>query len=283
MKDALPHMRQWTVEVGGQRAELWLRVPPAGHELPCLDRPNEDRQLQRHTLIVRSMVESFDGAPLSKERARGFVESPTSLAAFWKMRTELYEGERAHGRVHLTCPRCAREGEVDLAVLALALGPGPWPVAQPGGEPAHPSLSELRPPASRPAGASRAARARLELPSARRGLPRPFSEAVLGPPVTRELDHAAWLRWVQGRPFDPERTHWSIFEPGFRAVLRMTLALDALDGERDLSPDIIERLPMTDFLFIDAAYHYLHHLDVTDGESASVVCPGCQERFLLVL
>jgi hypothetical protein len=284
MNDALAHLRRVMVEVAGHDAELWLRVPTAGFELPLLATllapRSEAVRIDCLSLVLRGFVESLDGAPVTKPRALERAADAATAKALLRVRAELYDGERLEGRVHLACPRCARESVVGLAALETS----PWPVVGGDLQPSTPSLSRLFGPGRRPAGVAVAAGARLELPSACRELTRPFSAAVVGAPVTAERDAAAWQRWVpHDAPFETEHAHWSVSNDGFRAVLRMTLALDSLDGARDVSPDTIEAMPMTDFLFADAAYHLLRHVDVRDPERATITCAGCAQPFLSVL
>ena len=292
MEDALTHLRKIVVEIGGKRGELVLRVPPTGAELLLLPGPSAPEtgaaRLDCLSLIIDGFIESLDGEPLSTERAVAFAANPTSAAALLRLRAELYDDERYGGLIHLTCPQCGHDtGGIELFPVLLALHAKPWPIARPDGQPAEPSLASTFAPAlgRRPPGIPVAAGARLELPSARHGhVPRPFSEAVLGPPLTVERDGQVWQRYLlTDRPFDPARAHWSFGNAGFRAIARMTVVLESLDGMHDLTPETIERLPMTDFSFIDLAHNLLHQADVVNAESATITCTACGQRFLMVL
>ena len=107
---------------------------------------------------------------------------------------------------------------------------------------------------------------------------------MFGPPLTVERDGQVWQRYLlSGTPFDPTRAHWSLANAGFRAIARMTFVLESLDGARDLTPKTIERLPVTDFSFIDSAHYLLRQADVVDAESATLPCPACGQRFLRIL
>ncbi len=283
--DALEDLSRVAVEIDGRRAELVLRAPTVGFELPLLPSASapetEARRRDKVGLVLAGLIQSVDGAPLSRELRRSLAMRP---AALLRLRAELFDDARHVGRVLLGCPRCAQESGVSLAVLAIALGADVWPIADADGFPSEPSLSTLRPLGARPAGVALAAGARLLMPSARLSSRRPFTEAVLGDPVTAARDADAWSRWVLAdQPFDPARAHWTWGNPGFRAILRMALALERLDDTRALTPDVIERLPMPDFLFADAAYHLLRVVDLTDPARAMIHCPACTEAFLLVV
>ncbi|MBX5480486.1 MAG: hypothetical protein IRZ16_01365 [Myxococcaceae bacterium] len=59
--------------------------------------------------------------------------------------------------------------------------------------------------------------------------------------------------------------------------------LESVDGERPSGPESIEPLPVTGFRFIDAVYHFVYTLDMINPEAATVPCPSCAGRFLIVL
>jgi hypothetical protein len=285
--EALEDLERVTAELDGRRVELVLRAPTAGYELPILPTANApitgEVRRDRTGLVVAGMIQSLDGAPLARDLRRALVASPTSVASLLRLRASFYDDVRQAGRVSLRCPSCGTEEELALAVIALALGASPWPVADGDGVPIAPSLSQLRALGARPPSPPPAAGARLSLPSARLGRTSTFVEAELGAPITAERDAGAWRSLAAAdAPFDPRRAHWTWSNEGFRAILRCTLALSRLDEARDLTPDSIERLSMPDFLFIDAAHHLLRLTDVHRAD-ASIACSRCATRFLVVL
>lgn len=268
--------------------EIRLRMPPTGWDLPLLlpDQAEEDdagRQ-NRLGLVIDAYVESVDGEPLDRSLRTALAANGASRAGLLGLRENLLESLRHHGRIFLRCPHCEMaEAELDLAALSIAVGPDPWPVAGHAGEPVAPSLATRRAPGKRPVGISPAARARIVLPARRAGLPTPYAEGEFGGTIEAGREEDAWIRWGRdGLPLAGGPAHWRRTHPGFRAILRMALALARLDGDAQLGPDVVETLPMADFVFADAVFHLLHHVDVSDTVRARLTCPSCREQFLAV-
>jgi hypothetical protein len=277
-----------SVEIDGAPCELLLRVPSARFELPLLPRDgaalDTNRRRERAGFLIGGMIQALDGAPLSEARRQALAAHPASIAALLELRRELHERLVHEGRALLACPTCAQSAELPLTSFMIALDAQPWPLVDAAGEPSVPSLSTLRPPAWRPPEAKRAAAVSVRFPSARLGLAGPFSAAVFGPALDAERDAGGWRRWAdEEQPFDAARPHWRYASPGFRAILRMALALARLDDIDDVTPELIERLPVTDFRFADAVHHYVFGVDVHDAARASITCPACQQKFLPVL
>ena len=96
-----------------------------------------------------------------------------------------------------------------------------------------------------------------------------------------ELEAAAWRRWAPTGVTPPaERSHWRYRSPGFRAIVRLTVALRALDGDTALTPERIEALSLADFLFLDAAYFLTHYADQPTSEALVLTCEACGGRYL---
>jgi hypothetical protein len=99
----------------------------------------------------------------------------------------------------------------------------------------------------------------------------------------RPREMAAWLRWAPSSAAPaPQHEDWNSGVPGFRAILRLSVALE--DGAKTpgaISPEIVEQMPVTDFFFLDQLYYLTHNVSVASPQSA-LPCGRCGARFLPV-
>jgi len=95
------------------------------------------------------------------------------------------------------------------------------------------------------------------------------------------LEQGAWERWAPEDVTPPAgRAHWRRELPGFRAILRLTVALRSLDGKTDLSTADVDALSIADFFFLDTSYELLHYVDQPRPEALVVTCENCHGRYL---
>jgi len=276
------------VPLDGRDHEIRLRVPSTKADLTLLPpadfRHHAELEQGATRLWVAALVESIDGAPVSREVRHALADNTAARAVVFSHREALLDALRFEGRIFLHCPHCPRgEVEIDLLGLAAGLRVDLWPLSEPDGFPAAPSVATLWPRGSRPSGSIVAARVRVALPSRRAGLDGPHSIAEFGQPITADMDAHAWRRWGHdGQPLVANKEYWRYSNPGFRAILRLSLALSRLDNVAEISPDMIEALPVCDALFVDSAYHMLTNVNVMDHAACTVTCPACRGRFLAV-
>jgi hypothetical protein len=145
-------------------------------------------------------------------------------------------------------------------------------------------LADPHPPGQRLSAVPRTTRLRVELPSGLLDIEPRVNEGVFRdidsePGIA--LEAAAWKRWAPVGQTPPEdRAHWRYRSPGFRATLRLTVALRSLDAEEALTPERIEALSIVDHLFLDAAYFLTHYADQPSAEAMVVTCEGCGGTYL---
>jgi hypothetical protein len=121
--------------------------------------------------------------------------------------------------------------------------------------------------------------------------------------VLRELDAAAdaaaWqTHWPAGSKMPEERAWWSRDNAAFRALLRLSAAIDHLTGSGAAppspSPSTLEALPAIDIAYLDFAVIATHFTDEPPEETPApglvprkrtlpVPCPRCHARYLPLL
>jgi hypothetical protein len=270
----------------GRERRVELAVPPAGQLFPLISPPalwDSGNTPLALALEFKDLVRTLDGQPVTMERAHALVADDGARARLLDARNRLYEAAAAPGRVIVLCPVCrAREAALSPAVLAGALGVSPWPIVADGTHLALPYLADVDERGARPPGLPTAARVRFELPAHALGLEGSRAGGVLGetePGPGRAREIAAWERWVPetGHPYRSHRV------PGFRAVLRLALALERLnDVEGEVTPDVVATLPATDAFFLDNLYYLTHAVSVPTDTRSAIVCGACGALFLPV-
>ena len=289
-----------SVVIDGRDYQLQL-TPPRMSDVGGLFAAPEFRTTNARSLRSGELnqIAALDGQPiwcmLDKSQA---LDRAETLAPVWQARSELYAWLPEQGRIHACCPHCGDWRELDLLFYVLALRLPAWHFITTDGLLEAPALAtpepkvsvglsgrapqirvEPRKMASRPSGMLRAGALRLELPSARAGLAErtDAAAAILGT-VDAESELAAWWRYAppEGER-DDEHLWWRWDDAGFRAVLRIAVALRNLErGDATLfpsSPLAVERFFLADIHFVDIAYHATHELAVpADGGRAAITC-----------
>jgi hypothetical protein len=268
-----------------------LRVPPAVDLLTLILEPKV-RTPERLAVLVPSelkrLMESVDGQPATIELARAFARDMVATVELLTARKRLLEVLSEEGAVYATCPHClAWEAELSVVALTVALQAGPWPIIEDGAVLGVPALADPLPRGTRPATPPAAARIRFVPPSHVLGLPAEITGGVLGDADAEQdrLVREAWSRWAP--PDDeraPGRTQWRHDVPGFRAMLRLAVALTSVEGTSEpISPALVERMPAVDFYFLDTLHYVTHNVDVGPQTHAAITCEKCGARFLPVL
>jgi hypothetical protein len=89
---------------------------------------------------------------------------------------------------------------------------------------------------------------------------------------------AAWTTWTSSslKPAE-DREDWTAESPGFRALLRMAVAI-----EGPLSPETFERLPVIDGHCLDSTCCRTHNVEIAETRLSTAQCALCGTVFLLV-
>ena len=279
------------VPMGGAERSVRLRVPPAG-DLLTLILERKVRTPERLAVLVPSelkrTIESIDGQPSNIELARAITRDMPAMVELLTARKRMLEVLSEEGVVYATCPHCrAWEAELSVVALTVALQAGPWPIIEDGAVLGVPALAEPLPRGTRPATLPAAARIRFVPPTHVVGLPAEVVGGVLGDADADQgrLVREAWNRWAPpGDERAPGRQQWRHDVPGFRAALRLAVALTSVEGATDpISPALIERMPVVDFYFLDTLHYVTHNVDVGPQTHAAITCEQCGARFLPVL
>jgi hypothetical protein len=281
----LESLRRVSVPLDGIHRELRLDLPRAGTLLPLIHDPAvRDANLAEEDLLLELIqIVELDGRRLDKRVLRELLHRPDALATLLVARNRLYDTACEQGLARVACPTCGREMELQLAAFAFLLHARPWDLFERGVLPAAPRLAGELLRGARPRGVPLASSIAFELPAAQLGIARPADavRGVLGP-IGPADEQAAWARWAPPDGERPEgRTWWRPRHPGFRAVLRLTVALRRLeqpDGRAiEPTPEAVERLYMADIHFLDLLYSYACLADASND--AAIVCPSCSTSF----
>ncbi len=280
----LEELRRLTVRLGGADRAVTFH-PPTYESIVKGLFEQRDRVSRERILVTGELVQlvDLDDVPVLAETAAPIMDSPEALGEILATRERLYRWLLELGRVLAICPACGSHRELDLAFYSAALGLPPWRVTD-GDHIAVPALAQPEPPpallirpyeertvrarkrAPRPALPPLAARIDFILPGARAGIAVP-GDAVTG--TIGDVDHAreieAWRAWAPPRLEQPrERHHWRADHPGFRAELRLAVAIvelrDEIGALIEPSPEAIEKLFLADVHFLDLVYTATHDL-----------------------
>jgi hypothetical protein len=272
-------------EFGRGAHDVLLRVPPVRQALPALPDLNDVGTRDQFRRIIRlellAIVESVDGREATFADVDQIMGTPEALRVVLETRNQVYASLRQSGHFYFACPQCGTEAGFDLgtyAVLGLRLSELP-PIVTPTLL-SMPRLSAQPPSARRPDGVPRSKPIRFELPTVRAGLDTPYTGGILGDLDANRIEEA----WQSAAPPHVDRptgrNHWQRENPGFTAILHLSLALDRLDGATKASPEIIEKMLVPDFYYLDAVYYLTHAVDIGDGTLLVAPCPSCGQVYL---
>ena len=266
-----------------------LRVPPFGELFGLILQP-QHRTPERMSVMFpaefKRLIASLDGRVVDIESARGLYADPHAAGQIVAARNKLLETLAEQGRIFAQCPYCFKwEAELNVIAMTVALQQGPWPIIDERMFLAVPSLAQQFPPNRQPRTILGASRIRFELPSSVIGLGAPVTAGILRD-ADREggtLEQLAWDR-VKSQIDKTGREQWRSDVPGFRAVLRLAIALQALDGlSTEITPQVIMDMPAVDFYFLDNLHYLVYNADIQDEHKARLECRHCFRSFLPVM
>ncbi|HEY4243393.1 MAG TPA: hypothetical protein VGM88_26455 [Kofleriaceae bacterium] len=281
-------MKDFELAASGQSFRLRPRLPTidALHERSA---PGMTLHLQAgeentlHRIAIRQYVLRADGVPITTAEANVLAADPTARGILRRWRNETITYVRDQGIVGLDCPRCGERHIGSLAEIAEIVDAPVPPIADFDDLLLFPELATPVPlPVQRELPPlPRAGLVPLALPSEVEKLERPYSAAILGAPLTPEVEHAAWQRWAKvGDVYrDSTRGDDTQFNPKYRARLRAALLILKLDEIDAPTPEQLVAMPMHDFAFIDAVYCLLYKQSLTTR--SVIACQRCQLVFLV--
>jgi hypothetical protein len=300
--ETLRHLR---VRIAGQERAITIHPPSYDSVVRGLIEP-EGRVSRERGLVMAELVQilDVDGEPVLPDTADPILDDASALETIRRARERLYAFAVEQGRVFAICPACKSRKELDLEFYATTLGlppprviDGPF-IAAPGL-----ALPRIAPPpilrpyeerdvamrtiAPRPTTPPRAERIEIAVPSARLGISQPGDAvtATVGDiDQRREVD--GWRRWASPRMDQPtRRIHYEAGHPGFRAMLRLAVALVELrtaDGQHvEPTPESVANLYLADVQFLDLIYAATHDLPVGQEPRCTIHC-GCGQAYLPV-
>jgi hypothetical protein len=277
-----------TVRVGGRQRQVRLALRTAGDVIPDVRAPG-GHTADDLAYMVLDLIDTLDGDVPGLDDARQICAATEAVRAVLSARNQVWSELRMRGRVLALCPHCGRrESSFDASTLALVLRAAAPPLFSADGVfPAVPALSDRRPRGQRLSTVPSTPRLRILFPSALLGLDPAATEGVLRGLESdegRALEAQAWQRWAPPGVTPPEgRAHWRRASPGFRAILRASVALQSLDGSSNVTPERVEELALADFLFLDAAYSLAHNADQPRADALVVTCEECGGSYLPLL
>jgi hypothetical protein len=278
--------RRVQLAVGGRVCEIELALPTVGEVVPDVREPARRRSDDVPYLILDA-IDTIDRDVAGLRDAEEISRDPAALSMLLTARNRLWGEVRLGGRLHALCPHCReRESSFGLTTFAIALGTPPPPLFSADGIFVEiPTLANRRRSGTRATEIPCTPRLRAVLPSGLLDLEPRAAEAVLRDLDSdiegAELETQAWTRWApEGRTPPEGRAHWRRVSPGFRAILRMSVAVRELDGIPQVTPERIESMSLADFSFLDASYFLTHNVDQLRSDAMVVECAVCGGRYL---
>lgn len=277
------------VTAAGTRRRLVVRVPTIGRTYVFVANTSLDRSAATRLEVARSeiyaCVASIDGEAVRWRASCELADDPTTRAQVLLARNAMVSEQMRGGIVTALCPHCLDgEWQGSLQELADVTDQAIRGIGDEDGELFPFALSYLpMTPPPRPSGAGSeriTARTGFWLPSS----VGPAEAAAAGAGVLRRIDPYAeeqgWREWAPiGIDPPEERYGWTFESAGFRAVLRVLLALDFLGDKLNaqLTPADIEQLSLADFCFLDELYRLTFLASPSGGDPVS--CPKCGYGF----
>lgn len=280
--DATPGL---LLPVGGREREIRMALRTTGEVVPDVREPHR-RNVEDLPFLVLDLIDTIDGEVPGLADAEEICREPQALRVLLSVRNRVWGELRMRGRLYALCPYCRRrESSFELSTLALVLGASPLPLFEPSGVFLEiPVLADPHLAGRRLAQVPVTPRLRAVLPSGLLELQPRAGEAVLRDLDTdqgRELEERAWRRWApDDRVPSTGRTHWRWGSPGFRSILRLSVALRGLDDDPQVTPERVEGLSIADFIFLDACYYLTHYVDQPRPDALLVSCQACSGSYL---
>jgi hypothetical protein len=278
------------IQFQGRDCQVDLRVPRIGELFGLLLEAHHRTPARMSVMFpaeFKRLVESLDGEAIDIEDARALYAEAQSAGQIVAARNRLFEVLAEQGRIFARCPHCSNwEAELSVLALTVALQAGPWPIVDERMFLAMPSLVKHRSKGARPPGVVCASRIGFKLPSKVVGLPAEVGSGILGDADRQNgaAELAAWQLWApRGSERTAGREQWREDVPGFRGVLRLSVALDQLDSSVGIiTPETVLSMPVVDFFFLDNLYYLAHNVDVSANSGLEMRCAVCAQIFLPV-
>jgi hypothetical protein len=272
-----------TLEVAGKPHCLRLRIPLWSETLSAIVTPDlrtPARLAAQLGVRIYDLIaaDGDDGRPRLSTVDQWLAERRVAEILVERHRV-LVEVTSEAGMVQLGCPDCDAEVELTLGALAIAVGNALPPIFE-GPFFALPPLSSWLPRPAR-AGLRPCRHVRFQLPSKQLGVEAPFAGGFLGeldvdPAKPREA--ALWRTWALPDDVDPASTRasWTPGCAGFRASIRLTVALDD-PRNGAVTPETIAALPLCDVFFLNALYWLTYA--ALPSQPHALACPRCATTF----
>ncbi|PWT95570.1 MAG: hypothetical protein C5B55_01120 [Blastocatellia bacterium] len=270
----------------GRDRDIELRVPEY-EEVFALILPPEHRSPERMSVMFpaefKRLIKSMEGSSIDIEHARAIYADSQAAGQLVASRNRLFETLAEQGLIYMQCPHCLSwEAEVSVTALTTALQAGPWPIIDQRLFLAVPSLAQHFPKFLRTRQFPYSSRIRFQLPSTVVGIPAASRSGVLGYADAQHgaMERAAWQRWTPSEVSGREQ--WREDVSGFHAALRLSVALQYLDGvSGEITPEAVLQMPAIDFYFLDNLHYLAHNVAITDEIKVSVRCEKCGQTFVL--
>jgi hypothetical protein len=268
----------------GSSRRLRLREPTAAEVIGlALDEDIRTPDLVEQTLAheLYRLIAEIDGEEPTWEDVVTIMRDPVCLARVLYARNVFYNHLAELGRALAFCPFCdAPPAVLDLLFFYLMLKLPKWDFFDGGLLMRPPSLSSSLPAGRRPDTPPRARQLGYMYPS------EPQVGRLIHALTTPEAAVRERNYWEQYTPEDSEpeeHPHWRRNSPGFRAILRLAVALNPDPGGREITPMDVDAMPLGAFLFLDLLYFATVNVGVYDAVRVQVKCSQCGQSFLPVL
>jgi hypothetical protein len=286
----LEELRHARLTVKGREQNITLYLPRVGDVAQLIFDPPVPQD-QGEQALAAELVQIIDveDRPIEFAAAHALVKRGAEIGPLLEARNRLYYHACEQGRAYAACPRCGSEFELDLLWYALALKSPSWELMDRDVLLARPYLGIPAANQAEKISLPRATRSssviRFALPSHRLWVGEP-ADAAWGrlTMLDAAAETAAWNEWiVPEEDPTPERVHWRIQHPGFRAILRLSLLVEALTDPAghniDVTPVTVERMFLADLHFLDILYRFVLELTLSNAP-AMVACAACGQHFV---
>jgi hypothetical protein len=277
-----PALTEFDLDLDGRSRHFKLREPATSEVISLV----LDRDIRTADLVERRLafelyylIEEVDGEEPDWEEAQAWVRNPESLGRLLHARNRLYNHLAEQGRALAFCPHCdGPPAELDLLFYWMTLRLPKWDFFDQGVLMHSPSLSSNIPAGSRPPAPPRARNLAFTYPYLQGDL------HSLATAESQAREHAYWPRFAPDDEDPPDdRAHWRRNSPGFRAILRLAVALTPDSQAREVTPAEVDALPLGAFLFADLLHFAAVNVDVPGDSRAKLKCAHCTQEFLPVL